>query len=51
MGPSVRRLYEQGKTVNGAGINCSFAVEQVCPCRPAAAAAAPQLRSLAACAS
>ncbi|KIY98090.1 ketol-acid reductoisomerase [Monoraphidium neglectum] len=28
MGPSVRRLYEQGKTVNGAGINCSFAVEQ-----------------------
>ncbi|GBF94057.1 acetohydroxy acid isomeroreductase [Raphidocelis subcapitata] len=29
MGPSVRRLYEQGKTVNGAGINCSFAVHQV----------------------
>jgi ketol-acid reductoisomerase len=28
MGPSVRRLYEQGKTVNGAGINTSFAVEQ-----------------------
>jgi len=28
MGPSVRRLYEQGKTVNGAGINASFAVEQ-----------------------
>lgn len=28
MGPSVRRLYEQGKSVNGAGINCSFAVEQ-----------------------
>lgn len=28
MGPSVRRLYEQGKTVNGAGINCSMAVEQ-----------------------
>lgn len=28
MGPSVRRLYEQGKTVNGAGINSSFAVEQ-----------------------
>lgn len=26
MGPSVRRLYEQGKTVNGAGINSSFAV-------------------------
>ena len=29
MGPSVRRLYEQGKSVNGAGINCSFAVHQV----------------------
>ncbi|WGK68252.1 ketol-acid reductoisomerase [Candidatus Haliotispira prima] len=28
MGPSVRRLYEQGKEVNGAGINCSFAVDQ-----------------------
>ncbi len=28
MGPSVRRLYEQGKTTNGAGINTSFAVEQ-----------------------
>lgn len=28
MGPSVRRLYEQGKTTNGAGINASFAVEQ-----------------------
>ncbi len=28
MGPSVRKLYEQGKEVNGAGINCSFAVEQ-----------------------
>jgi len=28
MGPSVRRLYEQGKAVNGAGINASFAVEQ-----------------------
>eukprot|EP00882_Tetradesmus_deserticola_P000280 GHRQ01000308.1.p1 GENE.GHRQ01000308.1~~GHRQ01000308.1.p1 ORF type:complete len:565 (+),score=314.58 GHRQ01000308.1:120-1814(+) len=28
MGPSVRRLYEQGKTVNGAGINSSFAVQQ-----------------------
>ncbi|ADN02585.1 ketol-acid reductoisomerase [Spirochaeta thermophila] len=28
MGPSVRRLYEQGKEVNGAGINCSFAVVQ-----------------------
>jgi ketol-acid reductoisomerase len=26
VGPSVRRLYEQGKTVNGAGINGSFAV-------------------------
>ncbi len=28
MGPSVRRLYVQGKTVNGAGINASFAVQQ-----------------------
>merc|ERR1719356_1552913 len=28
MGPSVRRLYEQGKKVNGAGINSSFAVHQ-----------------------
>jgi len=28
MGPSVRRLYVQGKSVNGAGINTSFAVEQ-----------------------
>lgn len=28
MGPSVRRLYVQGRTVNGAGINASFAVEQ-----------------------
>jgi len=28
MGPSVRRLYEQGKEVNGAGINSSFAVHQ-----------------------
>jgi ketol-acid reductoisomerase len=28
MGPSVRRLYEQGKETEGAGINCSFAVEQ-----------------------
>lgn len=28
MGPSVRRLYEQGKEINGAGINTSFAVEQ-----------------------
>ena len=28
MGPSVRRLYQQGKSTNGAGINCSFAVEQ-----------------------
>src|SRR3984893_11303490 len=26
MGPSVRRLYEQGRDINGAGINCSFAV-------------------------
>jgi ketol-acid reductoisomerase len=29
MGPSVRRLYELGKSANGAGINCSFAVHQV----------------------
>jgi ketol-acid reductoisomerase len=28
MGPSVRRLYVQGKEVNGAGINASFAIEQ-----------------------
>lgn len=28
MGPSVRRLYEQGREVGGAGINSSFAVEQ-----------------------
>ena len=28
MGPSVRRLYVQGKTDNGAGINASFAVHQ-----------------------
>ncbi len=28
MGPSVRRLYEQGRTTEGAGINTSFAVEQ-----------------------
>jgi ketol-acid reductoisomerase len=28
MGPSVRRLYVQGKSVNGAGINASFGVEQ-----------------------
>jgi ketol-acid reductoisomerase len=28
MGPSVRRLYIQGKEINGAGINSSFAVEQ-----------------------
>lgn len=28
MGPSVRRLYEQGKEINGAGINSSFVVEQ-----------------------
>jgi ketol-acid reductoisomerase len=28
MGPSVRRLYEQGRDINGAGINTSFAVEQ-----------------------
>ncbi len=28
MGPSVRKLYIQGKSVNGAGINASFAIEQ-----------------------
>ena len=28
MGPSVRRLYQQGAATSGAGINCSFAVEQ-----------------------
>lgn len=28
MGPSVRRLYEQGKEVNGAGINSSFGIHQ-----------------------
>uniref|UniRef100_A0A0G4GER2 Acetohydroxy-acid reductoisomerase n=1 Tax=Chromera velia CCMP2878 TaxID=1169474 RepID=A0A0G4GER2_9ALVE len=28
MGPSVRRLYEQGAEVGGSGINCSFAVHQ-----------------------
>jgi ketol-acid reductoisomerase len=28
MGPSVRRLYIQGKEINGAGINASFAVVQ-----------------------
>ncbi len=28
MGPSVRRLYEQGKSINGAGINASVAVHQ-----------------------
>jgi ketol-acid reductoisomerase len=28
MGPSVRRLYVQGREINGAGINTSFAVEQ-----------------------
>ena len=28
MGPSVRRLYEQGREVNGAGINTSFAIHQ-----------------------
>ncbi|KAE9464473.1 hypothetical protein C3L33_03586, partial [Rhododendron williamsianum] len=28
MGPSVRRLYVQGKQINGAGINSSFAVHQ-----------------------
>jgi ketol-acid reductoisomerase len=30
MGPSVRRLYEQGKELDGAGINASFAVHQDC---------------------
>jgi ketol-acid reductoisomerase len=28
MGPSVRRLYEQGADVDGAGINSSFAIQQ-----------------------
>jgi ketol-acid reductoisomerase len=28
MGPSVRRLYVQGREIDGAGINASFAVEQ-----------------------
>src|SRR5207253_2585198 len=28
MGPSVRRLYEQGADIDGAGINSSFAVHQ-----------------------
>jgi len=28
MGPSVRRLYEQGREVNGAGINASVAIHQ-----------------------
>jgi ketol-acid reductoisomerase len=28
MGPSVRRLYELGREVNGSGINASFAVHQ-----------------------
>jgi ketol-acid reductoisomerase len=28
MGPSVRRLYEQGRTTEGAGINASVAIEQ-----------------------
>src|ERR1700730_1024758 len=28
MGPSVRRLYEQGRHIQRAGINCSFAVHQ-----------------------
>lgn len=32
MGPSVRRLYVQGKEINGAGINASFAVHQVHIC-------------------
>ncbi|MFS7941489.1 putative ketol-acid reductoisomerase (NADP(+)) [Helianthus anomalus] len=29
MGPSVRRLYVQGKEINGAGINASFVVQPV----------------------
>src|SRR5205807_10621251 len=28
MGPSVRRLYEQGSDIDGAGINSSFAIHQ-----------------------
>src|SRR5260370_39983661 len=28
MGPSVRRLFEQGRDINGAGINSSYAIEQ-----------------------
>ncbi len=28
MGPSVRQLYEQGREINGAGINSSFAIHQ-----------------------
>ncbi len=28
MGPSVKRLYEQGREINGAGINASFAIHQ-----------------------
>ena len=43
MGPSVRRLYEQGKTLNGAGINCSFAVQQVSPALPALSTIKPSL--------
>ena len=45
MGPSVRRLYEQGKSVNGAGINASFAVHQA---RRGAICALPPLPQLAA---
>ena len=41
MGPSVRRLYEQGKTLNGAGINCSFAVQQVSHVLPALSTVKP----------
>ena len=48
MGPSVRNLYVQGKTVNGSGINASFAVHQVMqhlhlllPVAPVAASASP----------
>ena len=45
MGPSVRRLYEQGKTLNGAGINCSFAVQQVSHTFPVLSSDTPALRN------
>src|SRR4029453_7047354 len=38
MGPSVRRLYVQGKEINGAGINSSFAVVQDIDGKPTAQA-------------